>query len=194
MAEMRGEDRRAIPRAVSALSSILQRVADLSDLAVHRPPPLHHRAAAFHGLRRPNISVHGYLERIFRHADCSPACYAVAYVYLDRFTRRHPPVLIDSFNVHRLLITTILAAVKFMDDIHYGNAYFAKVGGISLMEMNCLEMDFLFGVGFELNVTPMIFHSCCYLLWRETYQWELPPAPLRFQYCCSTEEESSSCQ
>lgn len=27
------------------------------------------------------------------------------------------------------------------------------------MEMNMLEMDFLFGIGFDLNVTPSTFHT-----------------------------------
>ncbi|KAF4395199.1 hypothetical protein F8388_001586 [Cannabis sativa] len=47
---------------------------------------------------------------------------------------------------------------------YYNNAYYAKVGGISTKEMNFLEVDFLFGVGFQLNVTPTTFQTyCCYL-------------------------------
>ena len=42
---------------------------------------------------------------------------------------------------------------------YYNNAYYAKVGGISTTEMNFLEVDFLFGLGFHLNVTPTTFHS-----------------------------------
>ncbi|CAL9079767.1 unnamed protein product [Musa textilis] len=162
---------------VAVLSTILERLAERND-AAHRPLALHHRASAFHGLTKPAISVRSYLERIFRYANCSPSCYVVAYIYLDRFLWRHPTVFLDSFNVHRFLITSVLTAVKFMDDIYYNNAYFAKVGGISLMEMNYLEVDFLFGVGFELNVTPVIFSSYCSTLQREMflgkeqYEWD----------------------
>ncbi|URD90698.1 Cyclin [Musa troglodytarum] len=190
MAEL-GEEPHAIPRVVAVLSTILERLAERND-AVHRPLALHHRASAFHGLTKPTISVRSYLERIFRYANCSPSCYVVAYIYLDRFLWRHPTVFLDSFNVHRFLITSVLTAVKFMDDIYYNNAYFAKVGGISLMEMNYLEVDFLFGVGFELNVTPVIFSSYCSTLQREMYL-ESPASPPRL-HCCLTEEESSSCQ
>ncbi|KZV13839.1 Cyclin p4,1, partial [Dorcoceras hygrometricum] len=42
---------------------------------------------------------------------------------------------------------------------YYNNAYYAKVGGISTREMNFLEVDFLFGLGFHLNVTPSTFHT-----------------------------------
>lgn len=50
---------------------------------------------------------------------------------------------------------------------YYNNAYYAKVGGISTTEMNFLEVDFLFGLGFHLNVTPTTFHTYCSYLQRE---------------------------
>jgi len=50
---------------------------------------------------------------------------------------------------------------------YYNNAYYAKVGGISTTEMNFLEVDLLFGLGFRLNVTPTTFHTYCSYLQRE---------------------------
>jgi hypothetical protein len=43
----------------------------------------------------------------------------VAYIYLDRLLHRGRrfALAVDSYSVHRLLITTVLAAVKFMDDM-----------------------------------------------------------------------------
>uniref|UniRef100_A0A452YVM4 Uncharacterized protein n=1 Tax=Aegilops tauschii subsp. strangulata TaxID=200361 RepID=A0A452YVM4_AEGTS len=57
----------------------------------------------------------------------------------------------------------------------YNNAYFARVGGISLMEMNYLEVDFLFGIAFDLNVTPAVFASYCAVLQTEMAYLEHPP-------------------
>ncbi|XP_062206088.1 cyclin-P4-1-like [Phragmites australis] len=180
----------AVPRVVSILSSLLQRVAERNDAAAaaaegQRP------VSAFQGLTKPAISIGGYLERIFRFASCSPSCYVVAYIYLDRFLRRRPALAVDSFNVHRFLITSVLTAVKFVDDICYNNAYFARVGGISLVEMNYLEVDFLFGVAFDLNVTPAAFASYCAVLQSEMAYVD-PPAPvqpprlqLQLQHCCA---------
>jgi len=45
--------------------------------------------------------------------------------------------------VHRLLITAIMLASKFFDDVYYNNAYYARVGGISNSEVNSLEMEML---------------------------------------------------
>jgi hypothetical protein len=131
------EDREAVPRVVSILSALLERVAERNDVvaAVERrireedddyqeeeqedvKKTKRKAVSAFQGLTKPAISVGGYLERIFRFAGCSPSCYVVAYIYLDRFLRRRPALAVDSFNVHRLLITSVLTAVKFVDDMY----------------------------------------------------------------------------
>ncbi|XP_057511989.1 LOW QUALITY PROTEIN: cyclin-U4-1-like [Actinidia eriantha] len=153
-----------MPKLITFLSSLLQRVADSNDLNCLFDPK---KISVFHGLTRPNISIQSYLERIFKYANCSPSCFVVAYVYLDRFVQRQPSLPINSFNIHRLLITSVMVAAKFMDDMYYNNAYYAKVGGISTTEMNFLEVDFLFGLGFHLNVTPTTFHTYCAYLQRQ---------------------------
>ncbi|KAI4338768.1 hypothetical protein MLD38_023782 [Melastoma candidum] len=152
MAEL--ENPKVMRRMVRILSSLLENLAESNEREA-RPRV----ASVFHGLTRPAISVQQYLERIFKYANCSPCCLVVAYVYLDRFSRRQPSLPINTFNVHRLLIASVLVAVKFMDDIYYNNAYYAKVGGISTAEMNFLEVDYLFGLGFDLSISPTTFYD-----------------------------------
>lgn len=71
---------------------------------------------AFHGVRAPGISIPKYLERIYKYTDCSPSCFVVGYVYIDRLTHRHPDSLVLSLNVHRLLVTSVMVASKMLDD------------------------------------------------------------------------------
>ncbi|CAL0328162.1 unnamed protein product [Lupinus luteus] len=189
-----------MPKIISFLSSLLNRVAESNDL--NKQLMIHQKISVFHGLTRPTITIQSYLERIFKYANCSPSCLIVAYVYLDRFTQMQPSLPINSFNVHRLLITSVMVAAKFMDDIYYNNAYYAKVGGITTIEMNFLEVDFLFGLGFHLNVTPCTFQAYYAHLQREMLLMQ----PLNFvdstlslekslkAHLCFTEDESSSHQ
>jgi hypothetical protein len=65
--------------------------------------------------------------------------------------------LLTDLNVHRVVITSVLLAAKFFDDAYYNNAYYAKVGGVMVSEMNGLEVDFLFRINFSLHVTPEVF-------------------------------------
>lgn len=112
MAEL--ESTKMMPKSITFLSSLLQRVADSNDLNREIQPQ---KISVFHGLTRPTISIQSYLERIFKYANCSPSCFVVAYVYLDRFAQRQPSLPINSLNVHRLLITSVLVSAKFMDDM-----------------------------------------------------------------------------
>uniref|UniRef100_A0A0E0K318 Cyclin n=1 Tax=Oryza punctata TaxID=4537 RepID=A0A0E0K318_ORYPU len=180
-----------MPRVVAALAGILERVAGRNDAATTPAELAAAPASPFRAMTKPGISVRAYAARIARFAGCSPACYVVAYIYLDRLLRRSRRCLaVDSYSVHRLLITAVLSAVKFMDDIRYNNAYFAKVGGISLAEMNYLEVDFLFGVGFDLNVTPETFADYCAVLQSEMLCAAAPPP--RLHYCCLSEDDAGS--
>ncbi|KAK2988922.1 hypothetical protein RJ640_026190, partial [Escallonia rubra] len=189
------------PRLITFLSSLLQKVAETND--TNRPFDTQ-MITAFHGLTRPTISLQSYLERIFKYACCSPSCYVVAYVYLDRFSQKQPLVPINSLNVHRLLITSVLVSAKFMDDIYYNNAYYAKIGGITTAEINLLEVDFLFGMSFQLNVTPETFHTYYSYLQREMMLESpplhdtLPSLPVLGSklkaHCCISDEESTNKQ
>ncbi|KAG0226149.1 hypothetical protein BGX31_007390 [Mortierella sp. GBA43] len=45
-----------------------------------------------------------------------------------------------------------MVASKFTSDLLYSNARYAMVGGLSLLELNRLELEFLFTIQFELDV------------------------------------------
>ncbi len=67
--------------------------------------------------------------------------------------------MLTELNVHRVVITAILLAAKFFDDAYYNNAYYAKVGGVLVSELNGLEVDFLFRINFSLHVQPEVFEK-----------------------------------
>ncbi|KAJ8633192.1 hypothetical protein MRB53_026528 [Persea americana] len=134
------------------------------------------RITPFDALTSPSVSIQSYLERIVRNTSCSPACFVVAYIYLDRFSMHQRPLFpINSFNVHRLTLTSILVAAKFMDGIHCCNGYYARIGGINTTRfMNVLEKHFLFGINFRAHVTLDDFYSYASLLHKEML-FESPP-------------------
>ncbi|KAB2052209.1 hypothetical protein ERO13_A12G097800v2 [Gossypium hirsutum] len=112
MAEL--ENPSLMPNLITYLSCLLQKVAESNDVNCRFQPQ---KVSVFHGLTRPTISIQSYLDRIYKYANCSPSCFIVAYIYLDRFAKKKPTLPINSFNVHRLLITSVMVAAKFMDDM-----------------------------------------------------------------------------
>eukprot|EP00166_Cyanidium_caldarium_P005198 ctg_6080.g658 len=62
---------------------------------------------------------------------------------MERVAVKNAALRATSLNAHRLLITSVMLAAKFFDDIFYNNAYYAKVGGVPVSELNALELAML---------------------------------------------------
>ncbi|EPE04154.1 cyclin-dependent protein kinase complex component [Ophiostoma piceae UAMH 11346] len=60
--------------------------------------------------------------------------------------------VVDSYNIHRLIIAGVTCASKFFSDVFYTNARYAKVGGLPLAELNHLELQFLILNDFRLAI------------------------------------------
>lgn len=144
---------------IRVLSKVLTQLIDVNQKSNTRQ----HFVTKFQSSYAPAISIQGYLERINKYAKCSPNCFIVALIYIDRLIEIRNIVL-TSLNVHRILITSVLLATKVFDDEFYKNAYYAKLGGVSTAEMNTLEIEFLSLVNFKLSVSLETF---------EKYQQEL---------------------
>lgn len=112
---------REIPSVLNVLSQVLERLVARNERyagATYTTSTLNSRKlTAFHGLRAPGISIGKYLERIFKYTNCSPSCFVVGYVYIDRLIHRQPDLPVTSLNVHRLLVTSVMVATKMLDDV-----------------------------------------------------------------------------
>lgn len=140
---------------VQVLAAVLERLV-CANTPIARADP--GQVTKFHALKAPGIGILQYLERIHKYASCSSECFIMALIYIDRLIQRNN-FLLTELNVHRVVITAILLAAKFFDDAYYNNAYYAKVGGVLVSEMNGLEVDFLFRINFSLHVTPELFEK-----------------------------------
>lgn len=69
----------------------------------------------FHSSIAPGVSIRQYIERIFKYSNCSTSCLVVAYIYMEKFLQQVGDCL-TSLNVHRLLITSIVLAAKYVED------------------------------------------------------------------------------
>jgi len=63
------------------------------------------------------------------------------------------------FNIHRLLLTSVLVAIKFNEDDYYSNTHYAKIGGINLQEINTLEEEFVDGLNWGTWVNHDLFEK-----------------------------------
>ncbi len=60
----------------------------------------------------------------------------------------------------RLLITGTMIACKLSDDRYFTNQYYAQVGGVTLEELNGLELELLGRLGFRAHVDVPELCAC----------------------------------
>lgn len=104
-------------------------------------------------MRAPSIGIAAYLSRLHKYFQCSDSCLVVSLVYIDRVVKLHPNFSVSNLSIHRLLAMSMVLSAKFLDDIYYSNAYYAKVCGLQLKEFNILEAMLLNLLCWQLDVT-----------------------------------------
>ncbi|GAB4835836.1 hypothetical protein Ancab_000752 [Ancistrocladus abbreviatus] len=145
------------PQVLPLLASVLEKSVRKNE-KLFKKSRKKENVTIFHGSRAPpTLNIEQYMERISKYANCSPSCYIIALIYMERYiqyTNHH----LTSLNVHRLLITCVMLAAKWIGD---------GVGGVSTAELNRLEMELLSSLDFRLHVTLDTFDQYCQQLGKE---------------------------
>lgn len=108
------------PLVISVLASLIERTMARNERIARNcrwAPSKDLRSRVFDCHEIPDMTIQSYLERVFRYTRAGPSVYVVAYVYIDRFCQANPGFRIHSTNVYRLLITTIMVASKYVEDL-----------------------------------------------------------------------------
>ncbi|CAN6609264.1 hypothetical protein TRVA0_004S00936 [Trichomonascus vanleenenianus] len=163
------------------LTALLQKIVQTNDAIQPQQYPLPSddgneeaftaNVLAFHGRNVPAISLHAYLSRILKYCPTTNEVFISLLVYFDRIAQRaaaaaahgegsagtpatnYPLFVIDSYNIHRLIIAGVTVASKFFSDVFYKNSRYAKVGGLPVDELNHLELQFLLLTDFRLMIS-----------------------------------------
>jgi len=134
----------------------------------------------FRALHLPKITISEYVKRISLNFDCSEECFIIAMIYIERLTGRNKNFFINDFNVHRLILTSVMIATKYYDDQHFDNSYYCRVGGLSLKEINELERELLVMINFNTHVENELFTA-----WNRSlmsHNWWMSQQYARFQW------------
>jgi Cyclin len=179
--------------SVSALGVLLNHLVELDEaraVAKYGGEGRSSPCRIFQCLTAPSVSIDEYLNRLNKYFNCSDAVWVVGLIYLDRVIKMSG-LVVTILNVHRLILTALAVAAKFVDDVYYSNLFYGKVGGIKAKEMNSLESEFLTLLGWKLNVSTEDFYH-----YRDKVLWTVLPqtpstSPGSPPY--SIEEDEHSC-
>lgn len=146
----------AIEDLIILISRMLQSLISLNDKLVpseilNDTQPSKKALTRYHSRTPPLISIHTYLSRLTKFNNFNQATLLTTIYYIDLLSHHYQPFFtLNSWTVHRFLLVATMLAQKSMEDFFYTNDHYAKVGGVAINELNCLEMDFLNRVDWHL--------------------------------------------
>ncbi|KAF2075988.1 hypothetical protein CYY_002695 [Polysphondylium violaceum] len=141
---------------LSVLSDMISNM--LTDEDLDNNSSLSDQLQVFNVDQVPDISIHDYIQRVFKYLPFGTDIFIFSTIYLDRLIQKNPKI-ISKLNIHRLFMASILASSKFHNDKSLNNRYYAQVGGVPLWEMNLLEVNFLTLLNWNLFVDTEIFNA-----------------------------------
>ncbi|CUM65726.1 uncharacterized protein PRCAT00003374001 [Priceomyces carsonii] len=111
----------------------------------------------YHSRIPPSISIKTYLMRLTKFNNFTPATLLTTIYYIDLLSLHYQPYFtLNSWTVHRFLLVGTMLSQKLMEDFFYTNDHYAKVGGVAVGELNCLELDFLSRVEWKCVPTKQL--------------------------------------
>lgn len=115
------------------------------------------RDSSLNAIQLPNISLDTYLLIILSNSPISRNTFIGALIYTDRFFSTG--VSPTEYNIHRVILVSVLLASKFLEDKSPSNHFFSRVGGIDVWELNFIEAEFLDRIGYDLFIEESFFQE-----------------------------------
>ena len=106
----------------------------------------------------PAITIKNYLERLIKYTKIESTTLVLILIFIDRVCDISK-IRLNYFNIHKLIIASMLVSIKYNEDDYFSNEFYAKVGGIRMTEMNKLEYEFLSLIEFNLFVNEEVFNK-----------------------------------
>jgi hypothetical protein len=106
----------------------------------------------------PSISIEQYLQRLMILTGAELSTIMIMIILLERLTYNFK-YKISVNNIHLLLFTAFIIAIKMNEDKIFNNIDFAQYGGINANTLHKLEIEFLNRLEFRTFVSPFVFYT-----------------------------------
>mmetsp|Transcript_17007 Transcript_17007/g.16695 ORF Transcript_17007/g.16695 Transcript_17007/m.16695 type:complete len:141 (+) Transcript_17007:136-558(+) len=100
----------------------------------------------------PPISIQDYLLRIMSYSKATSRSMVMCLCHIDSLSNDQDcPIIPTRYNIHRLLVVSMMVSCKFYEDFYIDNESWATIAGMTLEEINRLERKFLTYIDFNIN-------------------------------------------
>ena len=111
----------------------------------------------------PSLSIKDYLTRLSQFTKINESTIILILIYIDRIGKINEFILTYR-NIYKLILASMVIAIKYNEDNFYSSEVYAKLGGLSVLELNYLEFQFLILIKFSLFIEKDLFDKYYYNL------------------------------
>lgn len=153
------EDKKCDKKIMKTISNIISEIVEENkNLEFSKETLDYQKKLSFFNKIPASVTIAKYIERIVKYTYLEESTFIVALIYIDRICEYNDIILNDS-NIHRIIFSSIVLAIKINEDDYYSNSYYSKVAGISVKELNVLEFDFVRLIRYNLFINLDIFEK-----------------------------------
>ena len=106
----------------------------------------------------PEISISKYINRIIKYFECCDSFIIMAIIYINRLCQ-NSEIRLNKYSIHNLILVGCVISSKYLEDDHYSNDFYSEVGGISLKELNLLEINMLQSLEYNLHIDDSEYNN-----------------------------------
>jgi len=106
----------------------------------------------------PTITLKDYLERIQSYTQIENNTLIISLIYIDKLLQ-NTNLILTPYNIHRILFTSIILALKYNEDLIYDFSLYSKIAGVGVKELKNLEIEFIHLINFSLFVNTEVFEK-----------------------------------
>ena len=104
----------------------------------------------------PSMPIKNYLIRLCQFTKINESTIIIILIYIDRICNINKFTLTYR-NIYKIILSSMVVAIKYNEDNFYSSEIYAKIGGLSIKELNYLEFHFLVLIKFSLFVEKDLF-------------------------------------
>ena len=105
----------------------------------------------FNTNKKPSVTVKKFLERVIKYCQPEPSTFITSLIYLDKILLKTKTKL-TCMNLYKLFYTCFVLSMKFNEDRHNSNKFYAKVCGVNINDFLLMEYRALKYLDFSLFI------------------------------------------
>ena len=105
----------------------------------------------FNTNKKPSVPVKKFLERVVKYCQPEPSTFITSLIYLDNILLKTKTKL-NCMNSYKLFYTCFVLSMKFNEDRHNSNKFYAKVCGVNINDFLLMEYRALKYLDFSLFI------------------------------------------